>query len=575
MQGEVTEAAKALGLQLRDQNGKIKTQSQLMDELITLYGGFSETNKDAQADLDTFAATIARLKRDIGEGLAPAIGVATTALFYLIATLKSVGTVVGGVVSQAIGMFTDLGSVIKAAFDLKKLVADPSEYFATVAEAAARGYRNMSDSDELFWDQIVENYTRASDEIIEGEKGKEAVFAVTRAKEAELAAKAAEKKREREAKEAAKAAEERAEIERDAADALLAQQISSSEEGSAKRLKLELDMLDRLKDRALEEAEGVEEAKAAIEETFRLAKQEREREHREQSAEEEIEAKAELEQQLFELEQTIREEMKDLYADDREKTLELEMEDLEARKKREIKAAGNNVKLLFKIYKKYAIAKIKLEAAAAESEAEIERKKQQAKIQMGFQYAQGAVELGRAVFGNNKAIAIAETIINTASSVMEAAPNIPLMALMAAIGAAQIATILTTEPGFGAGSFQFEKIGESFGGAMESGRAAKTGEGFDDPVHDRLARLGGRRWAEDLVENVGVGFTQRLDQLAPEAFPGGGPGGDVTNLDQSTTTHEGDEIHIHGGVFARRQDMKRLIRMIDKARGREDARRYR
>jgi hypothetical protein len=45
------------------------------------------------------------------------------------------------------------------------------------------------------------------------------------------------------------------------------------------------------------------------------------------------------------------------------------------------------------------------------------------------------------------------------------------------------------------------------------------GKGFDDPRNDRLAEMGGRRWARDLVDRIGFGFGGGLREFMPQLSP--------------------------------------------------------
>jgi len=89
-------------------------------------------------------------------------------------------------------------------------------------------------------------------------------------------------------------------------------------------------------------------------------------------------------------------------------------------------------------------------------------------------------QMERKAFERNKQMQIAETIINTASAVMKASPNIPMMLLMGAMGVAQLAVIQKTQFQ-GGGSSDIPKPAQSIGigkrdNKVDTSRAVTTGE---------------------------------------------------------------------------------------------------
>jgi len=114
----------------------------------------------------------------------------------------------------------------------------------------------------------------------------------------------------------------------------------------------------------------------------------------------------------------------------------------------------------------------------------LEREAAKEKALMQLRVASAAVNLGRAMFGESKQLAIAEAIINTAAAITEASPKVWLMAFAAVSGAAQIAKIQSIQP---------------------SGNDVTAGKGFDNAQYDAAAVAGGRRWAMDMVGKFGSG----------------------------------------------------------------------
>jgi hypothetical protein len=126
-------------------------------------------------------------------------------------------------------------------------------------------------------------------------------------------------------------------------------------------------------------------------------------------------------------------------------------------------------------------------ALFAQTEADLEKQLAQQKAQQYLQGAQMAVSALTTIFGESKATAYAQAVINTAEGVTEALTlpfplDFVVAALIAAAGAVQISKISSTNVGGGRGG------------------------GFDDPVNDMLARSYGRKWAQDFTREVDAGF---------------------------------------------------------------------
>ncbi len=131
----------------------------------------------------------------------------------------------------------------------------------------------------------------------------------------------------------------------------------------------------------------------------------------------------------------------------------------------------------------------------------------------------------RTAFGNNKAFAIAEAIVNTYQAAAQALTVMPpwlgiaLAAMDVAAGLAYVSKIQSTD--------------------------ATKGAGFDDPVNDAYAReMGGRRWARDLVNQIGSGFRS---ELAAVASPFGAPAPAAAG--GTTIQQAGDTYNFHGELI--------------------------
>jgi hypothetical protein len=163
-------------------------------------------------------------------------------------------------------------------------------------------------------------------------------------------------------------------------------------------------------------------------------------------------------------------------------------------------------------------------------------------IEMQVAIANSAVELGGALFGESKELAIAQAIINTYQGATQALAQggiygIVLAAIVIAAGLAQVAKIESTEPATG---------GVGAGGA-----------GFDDPSNDRAAYQGGRKWAGDMIREFSGGASSVSQGWSA------GMGGSTTNNNSQTTNY-----NISGGLIDpnSREWMKQFARKLDLVR---------
>lgn len=401
LQGEVTEAAKSLGLQLRDQNGIVKTQTQLLDELITLYGGFARQQHDAQAEIDKTGATWNQLRLTVGESFAQFSGIAAGFFLGIFRSIQSIGPVLLLIGGQAIGVFNGIGRAAAAAFnpvnwfsgDYKAVVAGQ---FKAAMEGVTAGVEGAIEELDAIWSDAGESQAEA--EADGREKGRSDLTAIAAAKQKERDDRAAALAAER----ARQEAEKRAAFELAAQQELLRAQLALTADGSQERLDAEKAVLEFARRRALEEAERLGADTATITETFRLAEEGLERDHQEKLAK------------------------------------------IRGQERKERKAA-------FEEQQRWARERIRLEVENAARERAETRETARVKREQALSIAQASVDLAYAVFGQNKAVAIAEVVIRTAMGVMAALaslpPNIPLAALIAAIGAAQLAKVHSAEPG--------------------------------------------------------------------------------------------------------------------------------
>ena len=377
----------------------------------------------------------------------------------------------------------------------------------------------------------------------EAEEGKQRFIGqarrAARAKEGEEAKKAAEK----EAEAARKLAEQRVQFEQEAEDQLLAARIRATEEWSEAREKLELELLERLRDRALAEAERLGASTLVVTEAYLAAEAELRAKFAQERADEDARIKeeqarerAEALQGLFDLEMeaaaenaALREAL-EIEALEREREYRLANWNLTEEEKAEL--TERYEKIIFNTRSRYRRADLENERAAA-----------LARIEMAATTAQQVATIAAAVFGRNKGIAIAAAIIDTIAASVKAfnqgggwPTGLLPMAVTLALGYQRVSEIRKTD--------------------------ISSGRGFDDPANDRLAYLGGRRWAEDMVRNISSGFGSRIQELAPASSS-------VSN------SYRYGDIVIQGPVYGGDAGLRQLRRELDQAARRDAARRVR
>ncbi len=494
LQGEVIEPSKSLGLAFDQSRTAAEQQSEVLDQALDKFLNLSGGIKDTRGELDAANSVWVDFKLAVGEGASAITGLLAPAMRALLNTFKSIGPalVVAGRAFQ--GFFTGIALAGRFALDPRNWFADNFKEILSASFKA--GFDSIAAEAEGAVETLAEIWAGAESGITQAAEAEEAARAALREEANARASKAAEERLAKERETARKAAEQRVQFERDLEDRLLSERLRAVEDGSEEQLELELEMLGRIRERAIEEAHA---RGADIDEVNRI---------------------------FDEIDLIRREE----HAESVKEIWEKQKKDYLA------------------ILKKQAKEAAKLQDAEAKMTVEKERFKRQAALDTASQ----AVELGRTIFGENKAIAVAETIIHTARGVMSALslfpPNIPLAALIVATGAAQVAKILSTNPGGSGG-----------------GGGAAAPQGFDDPVNDRLAGLAGRRWAEDLLRMVTGGMHERLAQAGPilSVEDGAGGFGRVTTGD---FTDDSGAITFNGPVFADRVSLRRLDRLLQRAR---------
>lgn len=484
LNGEVIEASQSFGLQTRTANGEIKTSVDVIGELVDMLTDLGDTTDDTQGSLGEMASTANTINLTLGEALAPAVGLLTTAFSGILKRIQAIGPTAivafGNLVARAKGAAKAL--TVFESTDLlpggAKRLADrmASTYGDAVAEAL--------DSPE------IQGAKEELASIWAGGDGDGPTVDAVKARAALLEA-AALADKERLDREAAKEAEGRrkleaelAKIQEEAARNILALRIQLAGEHSAERLALELELLERMREARIAAAREDGETIAAIEEEFRLRRLEAESSH----------------------------------ADEKDQA------DRAAFKK----ASG------------WIVDTHDASVKSAADERAVTEAEEAAKLDARFAAAQGAATLAAALFGGRKEVAIAQALVNTYEGVTRALAELPppmswiAAATTAALGLAQVQNIRKQD--------------------------VSQGSGFDDPANDQLARVGGRRWAKDLVDNLTAGFNDGLAALsfpAPAAVSassgGTGPGG--------SDGGGGTVIHFNGPVLGGAAGVRQFERL--------------
>jgi hypothetical protein len=211
--------------------------------------------------------------------------------------------------------------------------------------------------------------------------------------------------------------------------------------------------------------------------------------------------------------------------------------------------------------RKYTDTELKKEAAAQEKimqgstkalaeqykkDAENKRAWAQYKLELEASVVGGTLEMVGTAFGVQKEMAMAAALINAAGAFISAlaAPypmDLILPELVAVQAALQIAKIASSSAPT-AGKIDATAI------ATLSGSSA----GFDDASNDRMAYLTGRRWAADMVREIGSGWADGL----------GGTRAGTTN--NTTTIDNSRRTTINAGLMdaSNTESVKKLIRQI-------------
>ncbi len=180
----------------------------------------------------------------------------------------------------------------------------------------------------------------------------------------------------------------------------------------------------------------------------------------------------------------------------------------------------------------------------ARKEKELAEQVKEAKTAGAQASAYAAIGFARSAFGESKALGVAEAGISTWQGAARALRDYPapysyvVAALTIANGLAQVAKITSTNP-------------------------STSGQGFDDPRNDAAARLGGRRWAMDMIGEFSGGAAE-ISRGWAQGMRGAG-GGSVTNDNRRTYN-----VTFNGGRLMNPNDLqmakqfKRTLDVVDR-----------
>ncbi len=427
--GRANEAARQLGINIKDVNGHAKSNVELVSEIIEKQEALAEQAAKNTEQTSKLGAAWDLFGDTIGDYVRPALDVLKS---VLAAVLKGVLMTIDGITIVA-----------------HRAIQLPSRIWAGI-----KGDREkLKQLDQELLDveiELAQKYIDAENKALEttrlSAEEKAALLNAARLKDLEAEQKAAEERR----KLAEKEAEERTENEREAELALLEAKIKIAEEGSAERLALEMERLDKLMAAELAAANLTEQAKLAIVGKYALLKQdllnkgyEDQAKRDEKAAKEKRDFDEGIRKDLARLQLELAEDA----ADQRAAELAAAEQDYVDDYNRALKLGGDiaNVEEKYRrkrasINKKYDDAQEKVDKAAAAN-----------KVQMYATAAQMSIAALQTLFGNSKSLAIAQAIIDTFLGANRALGELgplgpPVAALIIAAGLKNVMIIKKTNP---------------------------------------------------------------------------------------------------------------------------------
>lgn len=561
MKGEVGEATAKLGIQFKATGDKARDKETVLRALYAQYGALTEQVDDTTDTLSEASAGFDTLTQTIGSKLASTLNATWDAISRGGNPLDALARAMSSIGPIAVKTFAQVVQGVGGVYAY--LLSIQSDVQSLRFDGALERAREVAARFRADWQYTVDGANEELDKVWEGwgEQHGES-YREGMEKAIEIAGKIGTNV-DTSAQERARAAERAAKAEAEAFLDLQRAKAEALEEGSQERLKAELRLLDMQRERELENADLTEEAKRAIVEKYNLEKLALHAEYlqgihdagvaaAEQSDEFErarMERRLELEEELWKELASIAEEGTAEYYDAQLEAL------VEWYRQKQAEARGDE-EALEKIRKVFNARLGKLNKDRQKDEKETAESKAEAQRES---VKEGIAALG-VLFGQQKSAAIAMAIIDTYGAATKALNNppgppftIPNMLLAIATGLAQVKQIRDTE----------------------------RGGGFDDPVNDAYARdFGGRKWARDLVDQVGLGFRSELGRLSL-AIPQGAlmgalaPAPVVSAGPTITENIRGGDVNLSRLMLADRRAMRRLSREVARASRLDSVRRLR
>lgn len=547
LQGEAAEAAKSLGLDLDDLNGRQKTNAELLEEVIQQFQGLGAAQDDTSAKIARATAGWDRFKRGVGEAIAIVLdwlGKAHRAQVQTVAAGVTLFAELGKVI-RTVG--TEIGETLVAAFDWRALLQGPEAYLGGLRSTVSSGVMEIQRATTEALLKAGKAYNAAGANAAREElAGREKFLEEARdkAKQADLA------EAQRRAEEARKAAEKRAQLEMQEEIKLQQARVQAAEQGTLERWEATEKLLKMQMAAELRKAELTEQAKRDIRARYALARQENNAELMEadlarlrEAIEREEAIEAERQALILQSRKELWEAQAELNAEYEELEYERRLERLNEWLEARLEAYEGNEEAMANVQEAYTKKRQAIEDWREEEAArrQLEEKLRQEEAVASFFGAASRL------FEGNKTLAIAEAVINTHAAVTRAlnSANPPLSWILAATtlmkGMAQVKAI----------------------------REQKLGGGFDDPRNDAMAVVGGRRWASDMIGLFGAGATQGFAQVMTGAVPAAAG---ATTSNTYTTTH-GNTYNFQGTVIDR-QSMQRFMRKARQTNRRDRSRRF-
>jgi hypothetical protein len=582
LQGRVLSAATRLNVAIRDQNGNLRDSREILQEVIKRWEGYSEKVDDSTSRVDRWKGTFARVWQGLGDQINAVLNAIDGAIektsqwgekfWAFFGDDESARSIAARTMGQTRAMIEGRQKLeAQAALALKETERKAAETTGKeVLEARLRQVEQGS-RDQLYlqlrlWQQekaaAIENaketgLSRAQIDQIFTERRKGLIADWLKANEAaeekatQDAKSAADKKAKieedrynRKYRDLVERAKEEAEIEKAGAEAeqlLLEAQRDAAAEGSEERFRLELELLERRKNAALANTKLTEEARTNIEAAYQILRtlmvtahgkarvdQESQAFAEARRAESDLEL-AELNNRLLTFRGTLDEraalERRALEVETQERLAELDREQAEALARENLTEAAKT-----EILAKYAALRKKIRADEAGRSINLVELEKQRRVSAQQAVLAATSQFLGAAFGQSKAIAMAQAVIDAASAIIgiqahwawNPAVSAALTALTVATTAAEIAKIASAKP------------------------PSTSGKGFDDPVADRAAYVGSQRWGRDfareMLAGVSMGMRERLGDTGGDTS-----GGSRTLLADSITRAIARTASVGGG----------------------------